>query len=177
MMKRIFLFVFLFTGFSTLPALTFAQVTNKANAKQKAGLKTNETVKKTVATDFTINGTVTGFTEGTTVEFLNGQTGATELSTTTKDGKFILKGKMERPDFRIVIFNRQPPYITLFMDNSVVNITGDKATIDKAKVTGSESHTSFEQFNNSLEPYQTVFAEGGEYDSAMTAKAMKLMNL
>ena len=82
---------------------------------------------------------------------------------------------MERPDFKIILFNKQPPYITLFLDNSIVNITGDKAAIDKAKITGSASHTAFDQFNTSLEPYQAVFAESGEYDSAMNAKAMILL--
>jgi peroxiredoxin len=174
-MKRIFLFLFLLTGYIALPALTFAQVTQKGKATQKAKTQTSEAAKP-AATDFTVNATVTGFPDGTAVEFLNGQTGATEITSQVNAGKFSFKGKMERPDFKIILFNKQPPYITLFMDNSAVNITGDKATIDKAKITGSASHTAFEQFNNSLEPYQSVFAEGGEYDSAKTAKAMNLIS-
>jgi len=175
-MKRIFLLLFLFAGYSVLPAITFAQAKPKAKAKSKAKTvsKAPEAVKP-AATEFVINATVTGYQEGTTVEFLNGQTGATELTTTLKANQFSFKGKMERPDFKIILFNKQPPYITLFMDNSVVSITGDKATIDKAKITGSESHTAFEDFNNLLEPYQSVFAETGAYDSAMTAKAMNLI--
>ncbi len=177
-MKRIFLILSLFAGYSLLPALSVAQVTPKTKAKPKAKTtvqpKTTAAVKS-AATEFTIKATVTGYPEGATVEFLNGQTGATEKTTILKAGKFEFKGKMENPGFKIILFNRQPPYITLFMDNSAINITGDKATIDKAKITGSESHTSFEQFNNSLEPYQTVFAEGGEYDSARTANAMTII--
>jgi thiol-disulfide isomerase/thioredoxin len=180
MMKRIFLLVFLLAGFSVLPALTFAQATQKTKPKPKSktGDKTpakTSVAVKPAATEFVISGTITGYPEGTTVEFLNGQTGATEKSTVLKDNKFEFKGKMERPEFKIILFNRQQPYITLFLDNSVIQITGDKATIDKAKITGSESHTAFEQFNNSLEPYQSVFAEAGEYDSAMNEKAMSLI--
>ena len=179
-MKRIFLLLFLFAGAGILPALTFAQGTPKAKAKPKAKTAVKTTTKtnaavKSAATEFVINGTVTGYPEGTTVELLNGQTGATEKSTLLKDNKFEFKGKMERPEFKIILFTRQPPYITVFLDNSVVNITGDKATIDKSKITGSASHTAFEQFNNSLEPYQSVFAEGGEYDSTKTANAMNLI--
>ncbi|MBK6634722.1 MAG: AhpC/TSA family protein [Chitinophagaceae bacterium] len=175
-MKRIFLLLFLFAGYSVMPAFTFAQVKPKAKTKSKtkAVSKATEAVKP-VATNFVINATVTGFPEGTPVEFLNGQTGATELSTTVQANKFSFKGKMDRPDFKIILFNKQPPYITLFMDNSVVSITGDKTTIDKAKITGSGSHTAFEDFNNLLEPYQSVFSETGEYDSALTAKAMNLI--
>lgn len=176
MMKRIFRLAFLFAAYCIFPALTFAQTTQKAKQKTKNQTKTKVADANQVATGFLINGVVTGFPDGTNVEFLNGQSGATEMSTTLKDGKFSFKGKMERPDFKIILLNRQPPYVTLFMDNSVINITGDKATLNKAKVTGSAAHTAFEQFNNSLEPYQSVFAADSEYDSVMNAKAMNLIS-
>ena len=177
-MKRIFLLLFLFAGYTFLPAFTFAQGTPKAKAKPEQKAKTNtptaEAVKKP-ATTFTIKGIVTGFPDGTTVEFLNGQTGAPEYTTTIKADQFEFKGKMERPDFKIILFDRKQPYITLFMDNSVVYISGDKANIERSKITGSESHKAFEDFNNTLEPYQSVFSETGEFDSAHTAKAMNLI--
>ena len=182
-MKRIFLSLFLFAAITISTQNSFAQGTPKPKAKTpakttaKTPAKTVAAVKPAASTaEFNINGTVTGFNEGATVELLNGQTGATELSTILKAGKFSFKGKMERPEFKIVLFNRQQPYITVFLDNSNVTITGDKATIDKSKVIGSPSHTAFEQFNNSLEPYQSVFAPDGEYDSAMLAKAMNLIH-
>lgn len=182
-MKRIFLSLFLFAAITISTQNSFAQGTPKPKAKTpakttaKTPAKTVAAVKPAASTaEFNINGTVTGFNEGATVELLNGQTGATELSTILKAGKFSFKGKMERPEFKIVLFNRQQPYITVFLDNSNVTITGDKATIDKSKVFGSPSHTAFEQFNNSLEPYQSVFAPDGEYDSAMLAKAMNLIH-
>jgi thiol-disulfide isomerase/thioredoxin len=181
MMKRIFLCFFLIAGFSLMTEFTSAQVTTKAKPTQKAKAATkvpakNKTVVKTAGTEFNINGTVTGFDEGATVEFLNGQTGVTELSTILKGGKFSFKGKMEKPDFKIILFNRQQPYITVFLDNSNVTVTGDKAAIDKAKITGSASHNAFEQFNTSLEPYQSVFADNDEYDEALHDKAMKLIH-
>jgi peroxiredoxin len=180
MMKRIFLFLCLFATATTVSQNSFAQATPKTKAKAKTPAKTPakkaaEVKPVATAAEFNINGTVTGFDEGATVELLNGQTGATELSTSLKAGKFSFKGKMERPEFKIVLFNRQQPYITVFLDNSNVFITGDKATIDKSKIIGSASHTAFEQFNTSLEPYQAVFAPDGEYDEAMHAKAMGLL--
>jgi peroxiredoxin len=180
MMKRIFLFLCLFATATTVSQNSFAQATPKTKAKAKTpakipAKKTAEVMPVATAAEFNINGTVTGFNEGSTVELLNGQTGATELSTSLKAGKFSFKGKMDRPDFKIILFNRQQPYITVFLDNSNVFITGDKATIDKSKIIGSASHTAFEQFNTSLEPYQAVFAPDGEYDEAMHAKAMGLL--
>lgn len=181
-MKRIFPFLFLLSSVITVSQFSFAQGSPKAKpaAKAKNAAKTpakaNAAAATTAVAEFNINGTVTGFAEGTTVEFLNGQTGATEQSTTLKAGKFSFKGKMEKPDFKIILFNRQQPYITVFLDNNNVTITGDKATIDKSKITGSASHTAFEQFNTSLEPYQAVFAESGEYSEEMHAKALKLID-
>ena len=180
-MKRIFPFLFLFTSVTVISQSGLAQGApkNKPASKAKTSAKTaakTSVATTPVATEFNINGTVTGFNEGATVEFLNGQTGATEQSTVLKAGKFSFKGKMERPEFKIILFNRQQPYITIFLDNSNVTITGDKAAIDKAKITGSTSHTAFEQFNTSLEPYQAVFAESGDYDEAMHDKAVKLLH-
>ncbi len=170
-MKRIFPFLFLLLAASMIAEYSFAQA-----GKAKPKTKTKAAAKTSTAAEFNINGTVTGFAEGTTVEFLNGQTGATEKTTTLKGGKFSFKGKMERPDFKIILFNRQQPYITVFLDNSNVAITGDKATIEKSKINGSSSHTAFEQFNTMLEPYQSVFVENGEYDEAKYNKALKLMD-
>lgn len=167
-MKRIFLFLFL------VPVFSFAQVTQKAKPKAKPAAKT--TVQAKPADGFVISGEVEGFPEGTKVELLNGRTGETEITSAVKANKFEFKGMMDKPDFKIVLFNRQAPYVTLFLDNSHVKISGKKETIDKAKVTGSKSHTDFEQFNTTLEPYQALFAENAPYDSAASASAMKLID-
>lgn len=176
-MKRIFRFLFLFAAIYILPAMVFGQGAAKAKTKQKtkSTAKAGVSVDKPNPTEFNINGTVTGFTEGTAVEFLNGQTGATEMTTVVKDGKFSFKGKMERPDFKIILFNKQPPYITLFMDNNDIQISGDQATIDRSKITGSVSHKAFEDFNILLEPYQSVFAEGAVFNAELTSRAMDLI--
>ncbi len=187
-MKRILPFLFLFVAATIFSADIFAQAGAKAKTKARGSSKTKPAAKAgadantPVATDFNINGTLTGYKEGVTVELLNGQ-GQPEQNTVLKDGKFNFKGKMGTPDFKIILVNRQEEqlqqpvrFITLFLDNSNVTITADKASIDKPKVTGSPSHSAFEQFNNSLEPYQAVFAETGEYDNAMYDKAVKLLH-
>ena len=193
-MKRIFPVLFLFILATTVSQFGLAQKSPKAKSAAKAKAATKTTAKINVtnapaATEFNINGTVTGYNEGATVEFLNGQTGATEQSTTLKGGKFSFKGKMATPDFKIIIISRQEQqqmqqqqpqmavrYITIFLDNSNVAITGDKATIDKSKIIGSPSHTAFDQFNTSLEPYQAVFAETGDYSEEMHDRALKLID-
>jgi peroxiredoxin len=189
-MKRILPFLFLVATTTIISEFSFAQASKakpKAKAKTvvKTPAKTNVAVKPEAA-EFNINGTLTGYAEGTAVELLSGQ-GAPEQSTVLKGGKFSFKGKMPTPDFKIIILNKleqqqlqqaqQVPmrYITLFLDNSNVSITGDKATVDKSKVTGSASHTAFEQFNNALEPYQSVFSDG-DYSEEMLTRAQKLID-
>ncbi len=161
MMKRIFLLLFL------LPVFSFAQVAKNAKGKTNT--------KQSPAEGFLISGDIKGYPDGTLVALLNGQSGAAEMETNLKAGKFEFKGKMDKPEFKIVLFNNQQPFITLFLDNSKIKITGSKETIEKSKITGSKSHADFEQFNTSLEPYQAVFSETAEYDSAATAKAMRLL--
>lgn len=175
-MKRIFLSVLLLTGFGGGLGLIFAQNAQKVKPGQKVGSADKSSQKDIIpATEFTINATVTGYPDGTTVEFLNGQTGVPEMTSVVTKGKFSFTGKMDRPDFKILYFDKKPPYITLFMDNSNMVITGDKDSIDKAKIMGSKSHAAFDEFNTMLAPYQSVFAENGPYDEAMNNKAMELI--
>jgi peroxiredoxin len=171
-MKQIFLLIVL------VPALAFAQSKpNPTTLRTKAKPKAKTTVATSTqapAEGFVINGEIKGLADGTTVSLLNGQTGAPETEATIKKEKFILKGKLTTPDFRLLMFNKQPPYVTIFLDNSAVKVLGTKDALDKLMITGSPSHNDFTAFNNMLLPYQNVFAENAPYDSAATAKAAGL---
>jgi len=149
-MKRFFFLLLL------LPAAIFAQVKPKA------------------IDGFTISGTVTGFEDGATVALLNGQTGAQLDQTTITKNKFSFKGKMDVPDFRILLFNGQPPFTALFLDNSKVKITGDKATIDHAIITGSPSNKIFTEYNNAIQPYLYLLNDDAPYDSIATDKFVQV---
>jgi peroxiredoxin len=165
-MKRIFLLMLL------IPALAFTQTKTKVKPKPKTKVKaTVVTVPAALAEGFIINGEVKGLADGTNVSLLNGQTGAPEAETTIKKEKFILRGKLTMPDFRLLMFNKQPPYATIFLDNSMVKVSGTKDAVDKLMITGSPAHNDFVEFNNLIAPYQSVFAEGAAYDSVATAKA------
>jgi peroxiredoxin len=171
-MKRIFLLIFL------LPLVAFAQTTQKV----KPQVKTKATVKPTVAAkpqiapagEFFINGEIKGIADGTPVALLNAQTGAPEAEAVINKEKFTLKGKLASPDFKLLLFNKQPPYATLFLDNSTVYVKGTKDALDKVVVSGSPSHQEFLDFNNLMAPYQAVFAENAPFDSAASAQAAAL---
>lgn len=161
-MKKILLIVF------ALPMLVTAQT----KAKPATPIKKTVAAPVAVADGFVINGDITGFADGTTVALLNGQTGAPEIETTISKNKFTIKGKLAAPDFKVVLFNKKPPYIILFLDNSTVKITGAKDAIETATITGSPSHTDFVDFNKTIFPYQSLFAENAVED--VTAKTAAL---
>lgn len=134
------MYKFLFT-LLLLPAFVLAQ-NNSASVKNETSI------------GFTINGTLTGYEEGSSVSLVNANNGQPEATTKLEAGKFIFKGNLPTPDFKIISVNNQQPYLTLFLDNSTVEIKGDKSNIDAATVSGSKSHNEFLAFNAVITPYE-----------------------
>ena len=167
-MKQVLLILFL------LPVMAMGQ----AKVKSKTTTPVKKTsVKASVLVDgFVINGEITGYPNGTSVALLNGQTGAPEIETTISKNKFVLKGKVASPDFKIILFNKQPPYVTLFLDNSNVTIKGTKEKLESCAITGSATHADYEALQNTIEPYQSSFAENAPEDAAQTSKALDAIN-
>ncbi|MEI7736435.1 MAG: DUF4369 domain-containing protein, partial [Ferruginibacter sp.] len=167
-MKRIIILLLL------TPAIVWAQ--KKPLPKAKTITKTKPAVKPVAAPadGFVINGELKGFPDGTAVALINPNTGAPELSTTIKKEKFSMSGKVAAPDFKILLFNQQEPYISLFLDNSRITIKGTKAALTSAEITGSKSHTDFLAFNTVMQPYQGLFAENAVNDSASIAGVLKI---
>jgi hypothetical protein len=148
MMKKYFLFIVL------LPFVGIAQ-------KSKTAVKAKNTlVKQDVvqvmpakpADGFLIIGNIKGYPDGTTVALHNGNTGAQELTTQIQNNRFTLTGNVSFPDFKLIVFNNKPPYITLFLDNSLVNINGKADSLDNALITGSPSQNEFAELNNIVKP-------------------------
>lgn len=173
-MKRIFLLSMF------CPLVLLAQKTKPA---VKAGLQIapakpaakNRKANATVVRDnYVINGNIKGFPDGTTVSLLNGQTGAAEGETTIVKDKFTLTGKVPYPDFKMLTFNRQPPYVTILLDNSVVKLTGKKDSLNKLVMLGSKSNSDFLLFNKLLEPYKAAFDENAVFDSVALSEAILL---
>lgn len=169
-MKRIFLLLFL------TPAMLWAQKKPQPKAKPATKINAKPVVKPVAAPadGFVINGEIKGFPDGTAVALINPNTGAPEVSTTIKKEKFSMSGKVAAPDFKILLFNQQEPYITIFLDNSNVQIKGTSAALMNAAITGSKSHLDFLAFNTMMQPYQSLFAENAVNDSASVTGVLKL---
>ncbi len=162
-MKKIALAALLF------PAILTAQVKKTTKPNPAAVTEKKEGTRQ--AGGFVIEGELTGFADGTKIALLNGQTGAPELTSSIDKNKFTFKGKLDKPAFKIIIADNKPPYLTLFLDNSLVKVSGYKEALDKAIVSGSASHSDFQKLNNSLVPYQQLFGENAAREEAAVSAA------
>ena len=110
-----------------LPVFAYAQV-KKAKSKPSIKVvgKKATTAKTSVVTKivdgFLITANVFGLVDGTIIKMLNGSSGAEEQTTTIQRGKFSFTGKTTNPDFKLLGVNGQPPFITVFLDNSNVTV-------------------------------------------------------
>ena len=140
-----------------------------------AQVKSNKKNTKKTSDSYQINGSITGYPEGTVVDLLNGNNGQPELTGKIENGKFSFSGKLEYPDFKLVSFNKTAPYIPLFMDNSVVTITAKKDALDQAIITGSATHDDFAAYTKLTKPYEKLFTPEGSTDSSEIKKASGIL--
>ena len=148
-------------AFALLPVFGFAQNENG----------TVKTAAVAVQNGYSISGIISGFPDNTAIDVINPSTGGSEATAKIINGKFILEGKMTSPDFRILAINSQPPYLSIFLDNSQISIIGSKDTFDKSTISGSTSHNDFTMFNEVAKPYETFFAQPDAADEATAKKA------
>jgi peroxiredoxin len=169
-MKR-FLFLMLI-----VPVFVNAQVKKvKSKSPVKVVTKKNATAKiptlTKVVDGFLITANVAGVVDGTTVKMLNGSSGAEEQTTTVQKGMFSFTGKTTNPDFKLLGVNGQPPFITIFLDNSNVSVNAKAGAFETAEITGSSSHNDFAAFNTATAKYQDLFNGKGRYDVSFMNEA------
>ena len=145
-----------------LPILGISQVKKTTKASSKV---------QTASFDgYIITGDITGFADGTTVSFLNEQTGVPDQQAVIKKGKFVIKGKIEQPGFKGLIFNNAQPLVPMFLDNSNIKITGNKDALDKLVITGSPSQDQFKIYTDAIKPYEQFLLPDATYDPAALNK-------
>lgn len=153
-MKKYLVFILLF------PLAGIAQKT-KTPAKAKPGAAVAKVVENPVPAKpengFLIIGDTKGYPDSTPVALLNGNTGAQEAVGQVLKNRFYLSGGHIYPDFKLILFNNKPPYATIFLDNSQVNIKVTADSTAYAVITGSASHAQFVELNNIVYPNQALF--------------------
>lgn len=129
----------------------------------------------TFSQGYIITGSVKGFPDGTTVDLINGNSGTPEQSTTIKQGKFTLTGKVQFPDFKIISFNKSQPFIPMFLDNSKVSFDAHKDSLEYARIAGSPSNNDFIVFNNTTRSFQHLFNQENITDTELAGQGAKLL--
>jgi thiol-disulfide isomerase/thioredoxin len=173
-MKRILFVILIVPVFANAQAKKIKPKTPvKTVVKNAAVVKTQPITK--VADGFLITANVAGVADGTIIKMLNGSSGAEEQSTTVQKGKFSFTGKTTNPDFKILGINGQPPFITLFLDNSNVTVNAKAGGFETAEIKGSPSHNDFAAFNTATAKYQDLFNGKGRYDVSFMNEAAEVV--
>ena len=106
--------------------------------------------------EFVINGYLEGLPDNSQVVLKNEEISPQPLATAiSKDGKFVLKGNVQTPTLYNITIPSNPQKLFLFLDNSNIQLTGNKDSLTYAKVNGSPTHTEFMQFNREFNPAYT----------------------
>lgn len=153
MKSRIFFLLVTLFGACTLTAQNNTKPSKTPAAKVN---KNNQSTPPKSADQFIIRGKAIGYADGTAVQLLNGQTGMTEQTATLSNGQFLFTGKQPVADFKIILFNNTPPYVTLFLDNSIIDLELSMGQLENPVVRGSAVHGDYQQFANKMLPYQAA---------------------
>jgi thiol-disulfide isomerase/thioredoxin len=155
-------------------------ISNNGQAQKK------KTAATTAATSYSIEGNITGLTDGTTVKLVPGATHSSELpvaETTLKEGKFTFTGKLKEPRFFYVVFGKNKGNISVMVENSKIKISAAGKVSDKegewisfkdVVITGSKSHDYYAKeiaFKQELESDYVEYHKGTEKISELYGKA------
>ncbi|MFH0762165.1 MAG: TlpA disulfide reductase family protein [Bacteroidota bacterium] len=103
----------------------------------------------TIAQTFTINAKIDGVKAGKAeLQTVENNKMVTKYSTgIAEDGSFTIKGKLAVPDIYVVKINDLKGRIALFLDNSIVTITGKSENLMASTITGSITHNDYAKFS------------------------------
>ena len=93
---------------------------------------------------FVINGQIKGKESGdiTLMKYADGKW-ITEDSAKIEKGKFVLKGKTELPELRVISMGPQTVVAQFFAENGKVTVSADADSLNKTEVKGSKSNDEF----------------------------------
>lgn len=101
---------------------------------------------------FVITGKLKAVPDNTEV-FLSGFSGTDTLAKAkVQKGVFVLKGKADNIDSRILNIPSQEKRLVLFMGNDNINISSDSSDFSDLKITGSETNKDYEEFIYDVKP-------------------------
>ena len=141
-MKRILIVLLL------LPALVPAQ-----KGKKTVAPASSEPIPVTANNDgFEINGNLKGVPDNSVV-YLAGFSGTDTITrTTAHDGHFVLTGKLNNTDARILNIPSLSRRMVLFMGNDHIFIKADSSNFNDINISGSDANHDYEEFIYHIKP-------------------------
>lgn len=109
---------------------------------------------------YSISGKLTGFNDGTKVSFFDRQTNTLDSQTVIQNGTFLIKGTLEEPSFKYLVFNDQPPAIQVLLFGDNVTVEGSKDDLNNIKVSGSALNDDFKKFESAMLPFNESLQKG-----------------
>jgi hypothetical protein len=107
--------------------------------------------------EFLIEGTAKGVANGKTaiLQKMDQMMGSIAIDTAViKDGKFILKGKIEEPTLCFIQIQDAQGQVRVIAESDAVTVNVDKDTIQNSKVGGSYNNEEFQKFNDDMKLQQ-----------------------
>jgi peroxiredoxin len=101
---------------------------------------------------FSIQGRLEGFADSVSIQLMRNGENAPFLTSVMRKGSFLLEGKITEPTLVFLMVGDQPP-AEIFLENSLVEVSGTKGNVYEWTIKGSVSHTVFRQFVNGFMPY------------------------
>ena len=138
----------LLIGLLLLPTILSAQKGKKNNVVQA-----NETVA-TMGSEggFEIDGTLKAVADNSVV-YLVGFSGTDTIAkTTAQHGHFVLSGKLDNTDARVLVLSSLNRQLVLFMGNDHMVIKSDSANFSDISISGSPANRDYEEFIYQIKP-------------------------
>ena len=101
---------------------------------------------------FVISGKVNGLPENSLVYFAGNNENDTVAKTTIKNGAFVLTGKVDNTDGRMLIFPSINARLFLFIGNEHINITASGTDFSDVVISGSPTQADYEEFIYHIKP-------------------------
>lgn len=120
--------------------------------------------------EFSIKGSISGIETGKVYlqKIVDGKPKSID-STEVVSGKFTFKGKMEMPDLRLLLLNRQDYFAQFFLENANITIKANKDSLRSTKIIGSPTQDIFQIYINEMEKLnKDVEALKVKYQNAMS---------
>lgn len=134
----------------------------------------------TALTGFVIEGKVKALPENTEVLLTGYNDTDTIAKTKVKNGEFILKGKFDNIDSRILRVPSLKMQMVLFLGNDHVNITSNNKDFSDMKISGSETNKDYEEFVYNITPlfeYVKFYSEQAQQAQTQGARDSSVISL